>query len=544
MMSASWNKESHIPGMYTRKNLVIIGDSLWYSSPHKSYDRNGENGMTEYSIKSRRFIQTIPYPSGIKPKQHCCCVVKNIIYIIDGVNQVIIAFNPYSNKFTKKQKIPKIGRFPNAVATSNMIRIFHGYANTQYDIVYDTVNDSIKIHQIQHNNIECAAEVLHQNKIVCIGGWDDNIAGCSNKVRIGKALDKNEAIKWKEKKCWELPIGLQFSGCVLYSHYVLLFGGEIATEEGCDHVYVLDLNEDKKWLKLRHVTCPIAGYYVAAITPDNEVHLFLGKNTDHIRGHYTMKISKILGSRFSVENDEESKCSECDGLRAKNESLQKLINDLINDKETTESKSKQDSSKLIKEKNECMAKYQQSQRDNDTLESHLAQVENDKNQEIQRLSQQLKQQQQQIMALNVSLKEAQEKEMALSEECKEAKIELLAVRKELKEMKRKNIDPKRFMDWTGDEFVDWICSLDEGKYMQYEDRLREAFENEAIDGSAIPDIEKNDWKGWGVQIFKDRTNIHKHAQALKNQNVNDNNDNVAPAYNLNYNEGGDKTEYH
>ena len=92
-MSASttkWKKESHIPGIRTRQNLIVIGDSIWYSSAHKSYDANGENGMTEYCIKSHQIKQTIPYPSGIAPNTHCCCMVRNIIYIIDGDNGSII----------------------------------------------------------------------------------------------------------------------------------------------------------------------------------------------------------------------------------------------------------------------------------------------------------------------------------------------------------------------------------------------------------------------------------------------------------------------
>ncbi len=32
----------------------------------------------------------------------------------------------------------------------------------------------------------------------------------------------------------------------------------------------------------------------------------------------------------------------------------------------------------------------------------------------------------------------------------------------------KNIDLNNYQNWTGDEFVGWIISLDNGKYRKYE----------------------------------------------------------------------------
>ena len=98
MSSATkWNKGSHTPGNNTRQNLIVIGDSLWYSSDHGQDNK----GMAEFSIKSKQIIQIIPYPSDIQPKNHCCVLVKSIIYIIDGKNGSIIAFNPNSKSYTK-----------------------------------------------------------------------------------------------------------------------------------------------------------------------------------------------------------------------------------------------------------------------------------------------------------------------------------------------------------------------------------------------------------------------------------------------------------
>ena len=327
----------------------------------------------------------------------------------------------------------------------------------------------------------------------------------------------------------------------------MLFGGHRNTIKQ-DAIYILDLNGGNKWQKLDHITCPVPACYTATLTPDNHVHLFLGSNDNNHKGHYELPISSIMGSKFTIDNEEEKKSSELDELQAKNESLQKLINDLMNDKEIEQNKSKQELAKLIKENDEYFSKYQQAQnqnneykQENEALKSQLIQAQIARDDYMQKN----KEKEAQILALSQQLREAKEREMTLSEEYKEAQMELIKVKKELKEIKKKHIDPNRFMEWTADEFVDWICNLDEGKYAEYEDKLREAFKSEGIDGSAIPDIEKNDWKGWGIQMFKDRTNIHKHTQALKQQNVNSNDNNeVAPAYDSNYNEGGNKTEYH
>ena len=125
-------------------------------------------------------------------------------------------------------------------------------------------------------------------------------------------------------------------------------------------------------------------------------------------------------------------------------------------------------------------------------------------------------------------------------------MDLMKTKKELKEIKRQNIDPRRYMEWTADAFVDWICNMEQGRYSKYEDGLRVSFKKEDICGVAIPYIEKNDWKGWGVESFMDRTNLHKKVQDLITQNdnnVNNMNNNQIAAPHINYNEGGNSTDY-
>ena len=301
-----WNEESHIPSVYTRRKIIAIEDSLWYSSAHESYDSDVENGMTEYSMKSHKVIQTIPYPADMTPTRHCCCAVGDIIYIIDGQDSSITAFDPKSKTYTRKISIDKIGDYPNAEAISDKIRIFNGGGYNEYDhrdIIYDTTKNTLITYQTDYN-IYAASTVLYQNKLVSIGGfnWNDG-AKKTPEVRISQELNNDEAVKWEIKSAWELPKGLYHTGCVIYRNYILLFGGESNSHGHQDAIYILDLDKDDGWQRLEHINCPVASLYVATLTPDNHVHLFLGNNGDKIKGHYELPLLKIMGDLYQSKFD-------------------------------------------------------------------------------------------------------------------------------------------------------------------------------------------------------------------------------------------------
>ncbi len=58
----------------------------------------------------------------------------------------------------------------------------------------------------------------------------------------------------------------------------------------------------------------------------------------------------------------------------------------------------------------------------------------------------------------------------MERECKSMKMELKAVQSALKSLKRKQgVDTTRFMEWDGDESVDWICWIEDGRFDKYED---------------------------------------------------------------------------
>ena len=117
--------------------------------------------------------------------------------------------------------------------------------------------------------------------------------------------------------------------------------------------------------------------------------------------------------------------------------------------------------------------------------------------------------------------------MALSEECKEKTLELISLNKQLQKLnKLRFIDTSDYLSWSADDIVDYLCTLNNGKYEKYSAKLRIVFAEEGVDGESIKDIDKPSLRDWGVNNFKDRANIFNKLQEIIHKNENNiNNDN-------------------
>ena len=101
------------------------------------------------------------------------------------------------------------------------------------------------------------------------------------------------------------------------------------------------------------------------------------------------------------------------------------------------------------------------------------------------------------------------------EEYKDVQMELDEVRSELSMMKRKqNLNPSRYLQWNSDEAVDWICSIENGRFVKYEDALRPCFAEEGVTGTDLEHITQSALRDWGVKTFKDRIALEKEIQQL------------------------------
>ncbi len=112
----------------------------------------------------------------------------------------------------------------------------------------------------------------------------------------------NDIGEWIKKSEWKLPIPISHCGPIIYKHWVFIFGGGTVGCKFLDEIYVLDLESDDGWKKLKHIKCPIPSKYIGLVV-DHHVHLFTYINQwpnwqDSLTIHYTIPISTLLGSKF------------------------------------------------------------------------------------------------------------------------------------------------------------------------------------------------------------------------------------------------------
>ena len=56
----------------------------------------------------------------------------------------------------------------------------------------------------------------------------------------------------------------------------------------------------------------------------------------------------------------------------------------------------------------------------------------------------------------------------------------------------------KYLEWSSDTLVDWICMIEKAKYKQYEDNLRIKFKEKQINGQSLKDIKQSDLEACGV----------------------------------------------
>ena len=142
MFDIKWKEHYTVHTPLILPGLIAIGDFIYYSSAHRSLDEQSQSGITRIDIKSQKVVETIQYPSHVRPCRHYCCQHNDKIYIIDGEHGQIILLDPSSKKYTKKLDIPRIGRYPCAVVMHDQIHIFNGGSNHQH-LIYDIASNSM-----------------------------------------------------------------------------------------------------------------------------------------------------------------------------------------------------------------------------------------------------------------------------------------------------------------------------------------------------------------------------------------------------------------
>ena len=317
-----WRRHLNNPGQTVRYKMVTIGDSIWYSSSHKSHWKDSEGGITEFDTKTMKVVQTIEYPNNIDitPEHHVCCKYNDKIYIIDGEYGCIILFDTVTKTFEKKLDFPKIAWYPSAVVVFDKIHIFYGEENEDNYFMYNIKDNTLKAIKLKEKNqsILCVAAMRYKNRIIRFGGYNYDIDATLDGFEVSPQIiegkeDENEDVfinKWITNPKWILPKAIQLHGRVLYKHYVIIFGGAVWKDDASeylDSICILDLeNSDEGWKELDLIKCPIPSQYVAVIGPDDSVHLVVGVSQwpnwqNGKKGHYSIPISTILGDKFVRE---------------------------------------------------------------------------------------------------------------------------------------------------------------------------------------------------------------------------------------------------
>ena len=99
-------------------------------------------------------------------------------------------------------------------------------------------------------------------------------------------------------------------------------------------------------------------------------------------------------------------------------------------------------------------------------------------------------------------------------EKKEMEIEMNKMKIIIDKLKLKSIDERRYKEWTTEQVIIWIISLNNGKYKQYKNILTKELTKQNVTGSHLQYIEKNGLLSFGINDFMDRQILYKSIQKL------------------------------
>eukprot|EP01084_Bolivina_argentea_P108561 194014_1 len=471
---------------------------MYYYSKHdqKEYivltpSSEDTNKCYKYDILKNEWIHFCTYPDTIKAVCHSAAIDQEteILYIVYGHNSIFGIYDMVNNFWTVQSVANcnggAISNAPSIILPNSDLHIV-GQPNastTNIHVRYDSIkkqfiNTSLNgIDNHSYLETDTLTLVNNNNKhmMMILGGYNDD--GFTDKIWYTPytASRQNDFI-WHE-----FAISLPSKSSPLCT---VVFGSVIIIYYNIDNsspkMAILDCSNTQqqfKWispiLDEKLITDDVTSIVA---THSNYLHFINPYKEIHYKVHLQKFIPKNIYRKYVREdNIDDSKCSTCSELKEKLKtieiekiSLQSLVDDLLNSQ------------------NNIKQKYE--------LKINNLMGQNDK----------------------------------LNEECKETKLELFEVKKELNKLKRlKNIDLTNYLNWTADDIVDWISTLEKGKYEKYEDELRVKFNEECVDGNAIQYINTLELKGWGVAHFMDRTNLHKHFRQLilVNQNKAEGQDN-------------------
>ena len=75
----------------------------------------------------------------------------------------------------------------------------------------------------------------------------------------------------------------------------------------------------------------------------------------------------------------------------------------------------------------------------------------------------------------------------------------------------------KYQEWKLNDIIDWIGKLEDGRFIQYCGVLRSGFCSDNVKSKDLPLLSTSELKNFGVRVFRDRLDLTKHFQSLKDK---------------------------
>ena len=93
-------------------------------------------------------------------------------------------------------------------------------------------------------------------------------------------------------------------------------------------------------------------------------------------------------------------------------------------------------------------------------------------------------------------------------------LTIASLKEENRVLRLSALDNAGYSTWSGQQFIEWIISIDPQVYSQYAETLTASFHEELVTGECIDEIEAADVKRWGIINFTHMSRLMREIQGL------------------------------
>ena len=82
------------------------------------------------------------------------------------------------------------------------------------------------------------------------------------------------------------------------------------------------------------------------------------------------------------------------------------------------------------------------------------------------------------------------------------------------DIKSEQLDISEYKSWSRQQVLEWILSLDDCRFIKYDNLLALKFEEQQFDGSCLDDVDAEELKMWNIKSESDRSALLHHIKLL------------------------------